>query len=153
MHGLWRAQILAIFAVLSVAAVGISVASVWSKVGPPLWFVVLWLLALVWNGYWFLVRIAYRLDLSDTELLWRTPLRNGAIELADLVEMRPYRLGLSIEVLQLADGSKVLVIVRKGFIDFTKEVNNAAPHVPVRVGAFAKIGDRLPGPRGFRRRG
>jgi hypothetical protein len=37
--------------------------------GPPLWFVVLWLLALVWNAYWFLVRIAYRLDLSDTELL------------------------------------------------------------------------------------
>jgi hypothetical protein len=33
-------------------------------------------------------------------------------------------LGSSIELLRLVNGFKVLVIVRKGFIEFTKEVAN-----------------------------
>jgi hypothetical protein len=104
-----------------------------------------------WNANWFLLRIAFRLELCGTDLSWQAPLRRGVIKLSDLVEMRPQRFGSSIEVLVLADGSKVLVMVRKGFVDFMAELQTVAPHVHARVGTFAKIGDRLPGPRGFRR--
>jgi hypothetical protein len=151
MYALWRAQILAMFAVFVVAAV-FMVAAIAAGSGPPVWFAAFWLAALVWNGYWFLFRVAYQLDLTEHEICWRTPLRSGSIALTDLVELRPHRFGSSIEVIQLASGTKVLVMVRKGFVDFMMEIQRLAPQVHARVGAFAKLGNRLPGPRGFRRR-
>jgi hypothetical protein len=151
MYPLWRVQILGMFVLFAVVGVVVVVAGVVASSGPPLFFALVWVLVVIWNGYWFLFRIAYRLDLTESSLAWRTPLRSGTIALIDLVEMRPSRFGSSAEVLRLSDGSKVLVMVRKGFVDFMAEVQAAAPHVEARVGTFAKIGERLPGPRGFRR--
>jgi hypothetical protein len=150
MYGLWRVQVLGTFAACAVVGVTTLVVSLSFSFGPPAWFAALWLLAVIWNAYWFLLRIAYRLDLSEADLSWRTPLRSGTIALADLVEMRPSRMGSTVEVLSLSDGSKVLVMVRKGFVDFATEIQQIAPHLQVRIGLYAKIGERLPGPRGFR---
>jgi hypothetical protein len=150
MYPLWRVQILSMFVLFAVVGVVVLVAAVVASSGPSL-FALVWVLGVIWNGYWFLFRIAYRLDLTESSLAWRTPLRSGTIALIDLVEMRPSRFGSSAEVLRSSDGSKVLVMVRKGFVDFMAEVQAAGPHVEARVGTFAKIGERLPGPRGFRR--
>lgn len=151
LYALWRLQIFGTFAIFAVVGVPVVATSLVARSGPPIWFAVLWLLVAVWNGYWFLFRIAYRLDLSESSIRWRAPLRSGTIALSDLVEMRPFRFGSTVEVLCLSDGSKVEVMVQKGFVEFMAEVQAAAPHVQARVGTFAKIGDRLPGPRGFRR--
>lgn len=151
MHALWRLQIFATCAIFAVVGVVVVVTSVMASSGPPVWFAVLWLLVAVWNSYWFLFRIAYRLDLWQSSIRWQTPLRSGTIALTDLVEMRPMRFGSSVEVLRLSDGSKVQVMVRRGFVDFMAEVQAAAPHVQARVGTLARIGNWGPGPRGFRR--
>jgi hypothetical protein len=129
MYALWRAQILAMFAVFVVAGV-LMVVAIAAGSGPPVWFAAFWLAALVWNSYWFLFRIAYQLDLTERELYWRTPFRNGSIALTDLVELRPHRFGSSIEVIQLADGAKILVMVRKGFVEFMAENPTSRPTGP-----------------------
>ena len=147
----WRLQMLAMFSLFTVVGVVGLVAAISTKSGPPTIFVVLWLFALVWNGYWFFLRVAYQLELTGNELRWRAPFRSGVVPLDQLVAMRPHRFGSSIEVLELREGSKVLVMVRKGFADFAAEVQVAAPQVRVRVGVLARVGERLPGPRGYRR--
>ena len=148
----WPAALFAGFAILGVGGVVVVVVSVSGHDGPPTWFVGLWLLALAWNGYWWLFRIAYRLDLTQTDLAWRAPLRQGSLRTADLVEMRPYVFGSSIEVIVPSEGAKVLVLVRKGFVDFMREVETVAPQVRTRVGLYAKLSERLPGARGYSRR-
>lgn len=59
--------------------------------------------------------------------------------MADLVEKRPHRFGATIEVLQSADGTKVLVPVSTGFLEFLDEVRQAAPQVHIRVGWLVRI--------------
>ena len=55
--------------------------------GPPGWFMALWVGALAWNAYWWLFRVAYVLELSDTELRWRAPLAHGTVPVRALREV------------------------------------------------------------------
>jgi hypothetical protein len=46
-------------------------------------FGALWLTALGFSGYWFLVRAAYRVDLHEHAVRWWTPLRSGVASTAN----------------------------------------------------------------------
>lgn len=151
-YSVWwqRLWILITLPIFAVVAVGLIVGSVLGAKGPEGPFLVLWVLAFVWNAYWWLLRIAYRLDLTETELLWRTPLRKGRIQLVDLVELRPFILGSNVEIVISRQERKVMVIVTRGFADYLDEITARAPHVKARIGLGVRIASRFPGPRGYK---
>ena len=78
MYAFYRAQILAMFGLFAVMAVGFVTAAAMSN-APLLVFAALWVAALLWNGYWFLLRLVYDLELDGDVIRWRTPLRSGTI--------------------------------------------------------------------------
>ena len=103
------------FVIFGVVGVAVVVAVVVANSGPPILLALLWDLVVVWNGYWFLFRgVAYDSTSRSRASLGERLCRSGTIALTDLVEMRPSRFGSSVQVLRLADGSKVLVIDPEG---------------------------------------
>lgn len=151
MYALWRTQMLGtcvLFAVLAVALIAAAIAGS----GPPLAFAVLWSAGVVWTGYWFVFRIIYDLELANGELRWRTPLKRGVESLGDVTELRPFLFGSNIEVVELMDGRRLLVFVRKGFKAFTEELVAARPGLEVRLGLQARMAEKMPGWSGYKGR-
>lgn len=150
MYRLYRAQVLAMFAIFGATVPLVVAASLGDRDGPPLLFVLAWIAALGWNAYWFLLRLCYRLDLQDDTLRWRAPLRSGHAPLAGLRALRPARLSPNIAVFEFVDGPRVLVLARRGFADFSAGVQAAAPQAVVRMSWYIRLTERLPGSSGFR---
>jgi hypothetical protein len=100
--------------------------------GPPVWFIAVWYFALVWNGYWFLFRLCYRIELDGGVLRWFTPLRHGAIALSDLVSIGSNPLMYQIAAFRPKNGQRIVVQVRNGLKEFVDEVKAQAPEVVVR---------------------
>jgi hypothetical protein len=149
LSALYRPQILVAFAIFAAFAGWLLVRLALGRLDAPLWFVLLWIGAVGWNAYWFLLRLCYRLDLDDRTLRWWAPLRRGEIPLDQLREIRPYGFGTVLFV--PAEGRPAAVLVRRGVPAFVAAVQEAAPHVRVTVNRYSRVLDRLPGPSGFRR--
>lgn len=146
MYTLYGRQILATFTLTVVI-----LATAFSGTGgPPIAFIALWIAIAIWNGYWFLFRIAYHLEVNDQTLRWRAPFRQGTVSLLDISELRPSRFGSNIELFELASGTRSLVFVRKGFRAFADELVELRPGLPVRLGLQARLFERMPGWTGFR---
>lgn len=150
MYAWYRFQLLAMFVIFGAVGVGILVAA--ASGHGPVAFSIVWVAIAVWNGYWFLLRVVYDLELSDGTLTWRTPLRSGAVSVAELGELRPSRFGSNLEIIELVDGSRLVVFVRKGFRAFADQLVAVRPDLPVRLGWQARFAERMPGWSGFRRR-
>jgi hypothetical protein len=111
--------------------------------GPPLVFGVLWLAIVAWNGYWYLLRVAGELWLDGTTLHWRAALRSGSIDVAEIVEIRPFRLASNIEVIQLRNGRPILTMAGKGIRELNDSIARQRPGLPVRLGRAALLGERM----------
>lgn len=149
-----RPFFLAIFAVFGVAAVAM-MASVFAggDDSPPVAFALLWLAILVWNGYWWLLRIAFSVALDGDEFAWSAPLRSGRIPLRKITVIRPMRLGSNVEVIEHEDGRPVLILATKGLSGFLAELSKHRPDLEVRVGWQARLAERLPGWSGWKHQG
>jgi hypothetical protein len=145
MWRLYRAQVLLTHAVFGVVALVMAVRVAVEPRATDLGFALLWTAILIWNGYWFLARLCYRLELGDGGLYWYTPLRHGHIPLSELRTLTPFRLAAQIHVISSTTGRPVLVWAGKGFTEFAGHVQQAAPHVAVRVGRYARVSERMPG--------
>lgn len=76
MYTWYRFQVLAMFAILAAVGVGILVAA--ASGHGPVAFSIVWVAIAVWNGYWFLLRVVYDLELSDgTEVAYSFSKRSG----------------------------------------------------------------------------
>ena len=119
----------------------------------PIAFIVVWFAALGWNAYWHLLRIAHRLDYSETDgsLTWRAPLRSVVISMADVVAFRPFKLSSNIEVIETRDGRRYQVWISKGFRAFTEILTQRHPGISVRIGWQGWLVERMPGPSLLRR--
>ena len=139
--------ILALFGFMAiVAVVFVAAGSAGSDGGPPLAFAVLWLGALAWNGYWWLLRFAVELRLTDgMHLEWSAPLRSGRIRIHDLTEIRPMRFGSNGAVFEVEGERSVIVMATKGLRGFTEEISSIRPDLPVRLGRQAGWAERMPG--------
>ena len=84
----------------------------------PLPFLLLWLAALLWNGYWWLWRISTRLEVRDDRVRWMTPLRSGEIDLAEVTAIRPMRFMSQVSVLAVRNQRNIAVFTVNGFSDF-----------------------------------
>jgi hypothetical protein len=112
-----------------VAGVGI-----WATTAFAVYCSVLWAL----QARLFLFRNAYLLELTETELRWRSPLRSGSIPLADLTEIRPSRLHSATMVLSTDRGDRAWMHTSADFGGFTAAVQAVAPWVCVRLGLRAR---------------
>ena len=141
----WRYRTL-ILAVLPLLAVAGTVMTISGHPGPPLPFVLLWWAILGWNAYWFLLRLAVRVQLTPHTLRWQTALRNGEIPLSRVRRMRPHRFGGSkAQVIEVEGERPVLVWADAGVVQFGEQLRAVAPHVDVRIGWMTRWSDRLSG--------
>jgi hypothetical protein len=106
---------------------------------------------LVWNAYWFLLRGVHQLELSQETLRWATPLRSGAVPVAEVQAIRPWILGL--HVVATGRGNLVVLFPTPGFDQFAQALQSVQPSVTVQVGATACVtgGRWLPRGAGFYR--
>jgi hypothetical protein len=115
--------------------------------GPPWWFFIGWLAAIAWLGYWGWGRLSYRVEVVDGRLRWRLPLRRGGVAaVADVVRLRPAMMDLAggFEVIELADGTKVLVLAHRGLREFGDALGAVKQKpVPVNIGLQARLSERI----------
>jgi hypothetical protein len=78
----WVVFVVLIIGVLVVAGITVLLQSVTGHGGPPPLFLVLWFAVLGWNVYWWLFRLAFRVELVGDTLRWRAPLAGGAMPVA-----------------------------------------------------------------------
>lgn len=80
---MFRPVAITVFALLCLVAAAL-IRELFSSHDPILVvFIVLWLAALVWNGYWFLFRIAYEVGVvNGSTLRWRTVLSTHEVPIA-----------------------------------------------------------------------
>ena len=135
MYSLYRARVLGTFGVATAVAVGLIVAAGASHV--PVWFCAVWAAAVAWNGYWFLFRVAYDLSFDGTTVLWRAPLRSGALSLQEVTGLRPSRFGPNVELLASREGRPVVVLARPGFRPFAEALAAARPDLGAKRGGPA----------------
>jgi hypothetical protein len=108
-------------------------------------------LAFVWNGYWFLFRFCYRIELEAGVLRWFTPIRHGELALSDLASIGSNPLLYQIAAFRPRSGQRIVVQVRNGLQEFADEVKAQAPQVVVRP-AFSWSASRMfSATSGFRR--
>lgn len=75
----WVAFLLFIMAALVIGGVTGLVQAFEGHRGPPLLFMLVWFAGLGWNLYWWLFRVAYRVELVGGTLQWRAPLAGGTM--------------------------------------------------------------------------
>ena len=122
-------------AVLASFASNSGAASRWSTV-----FTGLMMLAIVgWNLYWYLWRVAGELHVRENLLKYHTPLRRGAIPLAELVSLRPERLSCGTTyVIISARQRPLLLLPGPDLRDFAATLIEATPTIAVRCDRWGR---------------
>jgi hypothetical protein len=150
MFPLWRPFVFALFGVMVAAGVFSFFAPNGSNAGPGPLFGAAWFLILLWNAYWFLFRVSYRIELEGNHILWFTPLRHGEFPLDDLVSIRSPLLIYQLSIFKRRSGASVIMMVQRGLFEFGSEVHRRAPEVTVTSGIYEKF-LRVSGWNGFQR--
>ncbi len=104
----------------------------------------------VWNAYWCLYRIAFRLTLRAGELEWEAPLRTETVPLAEVASIRYLPLLPNLLALRRHDGRSLLLMSGKGLPACVAGVVWQRPDVVHSLGPWTRIADRLPGPTWWR---
>ena len=112
---------------------------------PPTWFTIVWLVAVTWNAYLWLIRIAAELTLDGNTLKAASPFRTRNVTLADLVTIRPGRFASRGVVIEVVGERPILTLATKGFREFTDEVARRRPNLPIRLGWQARLAEKMPG--------
>lgn len=123
-----------VMTMLVIAGIFLAVRTISGQPGPPVWFVALWFLALGWNVYWWLFRVAYRIELVGRTLNWRAPLRHGSIPV-DAIERAGRFFGAPYTCALRGSGHPP-VVVSTQLQDFTpmlEALNRLNPTVPDRL--------------------
>jgi hypothetical protein len=150
MFPFWRPFVFAIFGFMIVAGVFIFVTPNGSDPGPGPLFGVAWFLILLWNAYWFLFRISYRVELENDQIRWFTPLRHGEFALDDLVSIGSPLIVYQLSIFKRRSGPSVIMMVQRGLSEFGAEVHHRAPEVTVTSGIYERF-LRVSGWNGFKR--
>ncbi|MFV2113970.1 hypothetical protein ACFHW0_16745 [Micromonospora sp. LOL_025] len=95
-------------------------------------------------SWWYLVRLVYRMELTDTRLRLRTLVASSSIALDELAEIGAPAGRNVVEVVR-RDGRSWNILSGEGLIDFVNEVGRAAPGAEVRL-----TGPQLLADRGFK---
>jgi hypothetical protein len=139
----WRLQIIGTSVLFWAIAIAMLAADAAGLNGPPWPFALLWSAACVYITLSFLLRVPYELTLADGLLAWKTPMRSGSVPVSEIRELRPYPSGPNAELIQLEDGRRLIVLMRKGFQQFLDDLSRAAPGLSLTVSPyFSKLAER-----------
>jgi len=150
MFPFWRPFVFVLFGCMAVAGVFIFFAPSGSNPGPGPLFGVAWCLILLWNAYWFLFRISYRVELEGNQIRWFTPLRRGEFALDDLASISSPLLLYQLSIFKRRSGPSVIMMVQRGLPEFAAEVHQRSPEVTVKTGIYERF-VRVSGWNGFQR--
>lgn len=145
LYRMWRVQAIVTVAAFGGIGIALVVISATGRAGPGWGFTALWVAGVAVAAYLYLFRVAYELELSDDQLLWKAPVRSGRAPLQELTAVKTLALMPGAALIAFRTGTKVLVLVQPGFRDFARDVARAAPHSSVEVGVFGAIADRFGG--------
>ncbi len=110
----------------------------------PVAFTVLWVSAYLWNGYWFLLRIGFRVEVVDDVLEWRAPLAKRSVPIGELSGNRSMWMGF--ETLKVTGQRSLIVLSRdRGWITFLESLNRATGSDTFHVSALNRLMVRMPG--------
>jgi hypothetical protein len=123
--------------------------AVWSTFLPWPFSLGTWLLIVVWNAYWLLFRVSYRVELDGRRLRWSTPLRQGEFAVGDLTSISSPIYSSQLAFFRRRSGPSVMVLLHSGLLDFAEEVQKQAPDVEVNLIVLSSL--RTGSERGFRR--
>ena len=120
-----------VMTVLVIAGIFLAVRTISGQPGPPVWFGALWILALGWSMYWWLFRVAYRVELVGRTLNWRAPLRSGSIPV-DAIERAGRFFGAPSTCVLRGSGYPPVVVSaqRQDFTPMLQALNRLNPAVP-----------------------
>ena len=107
-------------------------------------FMTVWFAALAWNLYWWLFRVAYRLELRGETLYWRAPLAQGRLSVHSITGVRPF-MGTTNQMptIQAIGRRNVPVFAYGDLSSFLARLNVINTAVPDRVRGFAGIYDKV----------
>lgn len=127
----WVGFQLFIMSVLVVAGVSILVQTLTGHAGPPLWFLAIWFGALGWNVYWWLFRVAYRVDLVGETLHWKAPFNSGALPVSAITGAGRFFGTFSTCVLRAPGHQSLIVFTQlRSFEPMLAVLNRLNPAVP-----------------------
>jgi hypothetical protein len=104
----------------------------------------------VWNAYWCLYRIAFRLSIRAGELEWEAPLCTETVRLADVASIRYVPLLPNLLALRRYDGRSLLLMSGKGLPACVAGMVRQRPGVVHSLGPWTRLAERLPGPTWWR---
>lgn len=104
-------------------------------------FMTAWFTALVWNVYWWLFRVAYRLELRGERLYWRAPFARGSLSVQSIIGVAPF-LGITNQMPTIqAVGSRNVPVFAYGESSFLARLNVINSAIPDRLRGFAGLYD------------
>jgi hypothetical protein len=106
-------------------------------------------LALVWAAFWIgqayflFLRVAYELEFDGDTLRWRSPLRRGEVNLRGVLRVASGPGTLPLVTFSVADGSSIMVSVRRGLHDFTEVLVQQRPELSVYLNMHERLIESL----------
>lgn len=115
-------------------------------------FMAAWFAALAWNLYWWLFRVAYRLELRGEMLYWRAPFARGSFSVQAITGVTPF-FGTTNRMPTIRSvGSRMVPVFAYGDLSsFLARLNVINTTVPDRVRGFAGHYDKVTGNIAMRR--
>ena len=116
-----------------IAGVAIAVQVIAGRPGPPLFFIALWFATLGWNVYWWLFRVAYRVELVAETLQWRALFHRGTMPVRAIERVGSFFGAPYTCVLRGKGHQSVLVFTQfRSFSPMLEALNRLNPAVPPR---------------------
>jgi hypothetical protein len=112
--------------------------------------VMFWVVAFAWNAYWWLFRVVNSLSVRGGMLEWKAPLRGGHVAVAGLTAIRPMKLIPSVVVIEHQAGRPLLVMPGKGLPALAAEIEAARSDLPMRLGPWSQLVQKVPGRSAWR---
>jgi hypothetical protein len=127
------------FMLLGYGVVGVGAILLLTTGTQPAWFALWWTAMVGLNGYWFLLRSVYQLEVRGGVLWWWAPLRSGQVPLTQVVAVRPARVDMIGHVVATRQGTIWVTFATPGFAEFAAALGAVQPTVSVRVGRLAQV--------------
>lgn len=117
-------------------------------------FMTAWYTALAWNLYWWLFRVAYRLELRGDTLYWRAPFAQGRLSVQSISGVTPF-MGTTNQMptIRAVGHRNVPVFAYGDLSSFLARLNVINTAIPDRVRGFAGVYDKVTGRTATHRRG
>jgi len=103
--------------------------------GPGVPFMLLWLAICLFNGYVWLIRVAYKIELDHGDLFWFSPFRRGSIPISEIQSIERCALSSQLVRLTPADGASVIIRNHREFSSLVADI--LAVHPGVTVGEIS----------------